>query len=93
MFVPARVAVFVDGCFWHSCPKHATAPRANGAWWAEKLQRNVKRDRDTDILLERAGWLPLHVWEHEDTTEAAETVHRVVVQRRTLLKTASRSAL
>ena len=56
VFAGARVAVFVDGCFWHSCPVHGTAPIANGEWWATKLQKNVERDADTDRCLTAAGW-------------------------------------
>lgn len=82
VFGPARVAVFVDGCFWHSCPQHGNAPRANRAWWAAKLARNRIRDADTDARLRTAGWLPLRVWEHEDPCAAAETVQIAVLERR-----------
>lgn len=82
VFGPARVAVFVDGCFWHSCPEHATAPRANADWWAAKLQRNRERDADTDEQLRRLGWLAVRVWEHEDTLTAAERVRDLVLRRR-----------
>jgi DNA mismatch endonuclease (patch repair protein) len=51
LFSSARVAVFVDGCFWHGCPDHGTQPKSNAAWWAEKIRSNVKRDRDTDLRL------------------------------------------
>src|SRR4051794_11304330 len=56
-FTRLRVAVFVDGCFWHACPDHATWPRRNGSWWRDKLEANVRRDRDTDAALEAAGWI------------------------------------
>lgn len=82
VFGPARIAVYVDGCFWHSCPEHATAPRSNAGWWAEKLQRNRDRDRETDTRLIAAGWLPVHVWEHEDSLIAAERIRELVLQRR-----------
>src|SRR3954465_846748 len=65
-FPRERVAVFVDGCFWHRCPEHATFPRANGSFWSDKLDRNVARDRDTDERLRAAGWTVIRVWEHED---------------------------
>jgi DNA mismatch endonuclease (patch repair protein) len=78
VFTRRRVAVFVDGCFWHSCPAHATSPKANETWWAEKLAGNVARDRDTDARLAAAGWTVVRVWEHESATEAAERVERVV---------------
>lgn len=86
VFGPAKVAVFVDGCFWHVCPKHGTSPRANAAWWEEKLAGNVARDRDTDRLLEGAAWLPIRVWEHEDPRAAAHDVVQVVRERRRLAK-------
>jgi len=78
VFAPRRVAVFVDGCFWHSCPVHATAPKANSGWWAAKLARNVERDRDTDAKLAEAGWAVIRVWEHEIALEAAERIEQVV---------------
>ncbi|MEX2288998.1 MAG: very short patch repair endonuclease [Mycobacteriales bacterium] len=81
VFGPAKVAVFVDGCFWHMCPQHATAPKANADWWREKLERNRERDRDTDRLLLDQGWFPVRVWEHEDMAEAALIVVEVVRPR------------
>lgn len=77
-FTKARLVVFVDGCFWHRCPIHATDPVANGSWWARKLQGNVARDRETDERLRAAGWTVLRFWEHEDMTAAAATVARVL---------------
>lgn len=74
VFTRARVAVFVDGCFWHRCPEHATAPKSNATWWREKLEANVARDRDTDAQLDAAGWTVVRVWEHEDSEAAAERV-------------------
>ncbi len=82
VFGPAKVAVYVDGCFWHSCPDHATIPKKNRDWWIEKLEANVRRDRDTDRQLEEAGWLGIRVWEHEDIEEAAERVSAAVRARR-----------
>lgn len=82
VFGPAKVAVFVDGCFWHMCPQHATAPKANADWWRQKLDRNRERDRDTDQRLVDQGWFPVRVWEHEDMAEAALTVAEVVRRRR-----------
>nr|WP_269457960.1 very short patch repair endonuclease [Nocardioides scoriae] len=73
-FPRRQVAVFVDGCFWHACPEHATSPKANGAWWSEKLAGNVRRDRDTDAVLIDAGWAVVRVWEHEAVSEAAVRV-------------------
>jgi len=82
VFGPAKVAVFVDGCFWHRCPQHATSPRANADWWRDKLEGNRERDRDTDRLLLEQGWLPVRVWEHEDMVEAAVLIAAVVHDRR-----------
>ncbi len=69
-----RVAVFVDGCFWHSCPLHATRPATNAAWWRAKLARNVERDRETDAHLARIGWAVMRFWEHEDMDTAATLI-------------------
>lgn len=74
VFPRRKVAVYVDGCFWHSCPEHATTPRNNAQWWADKLAANVTRDRDTDTRLANEGWTVLRFWEHEDPETAAETV-------------------
>jgi DNA mismatch endonuclease (patch repair protein) len=79
VFVTERVAVFVDGCFWHSCPDHATVPKENGKWWIAKLSANVERDRRHDRELLDAGWNVLRIWEHEDPLEAAELVERAVL--------------
>lgn len=73
-FTRVRLAVFVDGCFWHACPDHGTSPRTNSDWWQWKLERNVARDRDTDRLLTAAGWTVLRIWEHEDPRAAATRV-------------------
>lgn len=74
VFAGARVAVFVDGCFWHACPVHGTKPKENAGYWTAKLLENVARDRDTDRALEAAGWLPIRVWEHEEPAEAAAKI-------------------
>ncbi|SJM61577.1 Very-short-patch mismatch repair endonuclease (G-T specific) [Actinomycetales bacterium JB111] len=73
-FIRARLAVFIDGCFWHSCPEHGTSPAANSHWWETKLSTNSERDRDTDRLLEDAGWEVLRIWEHEAAETAAAQV-------------------
>jgi DNA mismatch endonuclease, patch repair protein len=75
-FPRRRVAVFVDGCFWHACPEHGTSPKANAVWWRAKLDANVQRDRDTDRRLEEAGWTPVRIWEHEDPVRAADLVEQ-----------------
>lgn len=82
LFRGSRVAVFVDGCFWHSCPEHATVPVANGSWWATKLAGNAARDRDTDARLAEQGWLSVRVWEHEDMAIAASAIRHIVRSRR-----------
>ena len=82
VFGPSKVAVFVDGCFWHSCPEHRTIPKSNRDWWVEKLDCNVRRDRETDEGLADAGWLVLRVWEHEDMEAAAHRIRDVVDRRR-----------
>jgi len=80
-FTRAKVAVFVDGCFWHGCPEHGTSPRANSAWWSVKLTANRERDRDTDRLLTDLGWAVLRVWEHEPPADAASRVRAAVASR------------
>lgn len=81
VFTRAKVAVYIDGCFWHGCPQHATEPKANREWWREKLGRNRERDADTDRLLTAAGWLPLRIWEHEVPELAAKAIADVVRDR------------
>ncbi|WP_281202143.1 very short patch repair endonuclease [Nocardia jejuensis] len=76
VFPRRKVAVYVDGCFWHSCPEHATFPKNNAQWWSEKLAGNVARDRDTDTRLAAAGWTVVRVWEHESANTAADLVLR-----------------
>lgn len=74
VFSRARLAVFVDGCFWHCCPEHGNAPRANTSYWGPKLAKNVQRDRLVDAGLTAAGWGVLRAWEHEDPEEVADRV-------------------
>jgi DNA mismatch endonuclease (patch repair protein) len=80
-FPRLRVAVMVDGCFWHGCPEHATWPKENATWWREKIENNIARDRDTDMKLKANGWLPVRIWEHEDPVVAAERVISVLADR------------
>ena len=77
-----KVAVFVDGCFWHLCPVHATWPKRNGTWWKTKLQENVRRDLRQRSALRRAGWQVLRVWAHTNPDEAAKRVARAVAPAR-----------
>ncbi|WP_241153785.1 very short patch repair endonuclease [Nocardioides pantholopis] len=77
VFTRAKVAVFVDGCFWHCCPDHGRPPTQNTGYWGPKLARNVERDRLYDSALREAGWSLVRVWEHVPVTEAADVVERV----------------
>jgi DNA mismatch endonuclease (patch repair protein) len=82
-FPRARLAVYVDGCFWHGCPEHHVLPQANSEWWTWKVERNQSRDRDTDRQLAEQGWAVLRVWEHEHVGSAAE---RIALAYRDLLE-------
>lgn len=79
---PSRVAVFVDGCFWHGCPEHSRPINTNAPFWTTKIERNRERDLDTDRTLRADGWLPIRVWEHEDPDKAARRVLRAIARRR-----------
>jgi DNA mismatch endonuclease (patch repair protein) len=74
VLVRHRIAIFVDGCFWHGCPLHGTMSKTNSAWWRNKLRRNRERDRVATKLLTKAGWTVLRFWEHQNPTECADTV-------------------
>lgn len=74
VFTGRRVAVFIDGCFWHGCPEHATLPKTNSDYWLPKLERNIERDRATDALLREAGWTVLRYWEHESPADVARAI-------------------
>jgi DNA mismatch endonuclease (patch repair protein) len=80
-FPAVKVAVFVDGCWWHSCPEHGTLPKRNSDWWRAKLDETVARDRDTDQRLAEAGWVAVRVWEHEPVEQAAARVENLVRSR------------
>ncbi len=82
VFPTARVAVFVDGCFWHGCPEHASWPKANAEWWRTKIEANRRRDSATDESLRSAGWKVVRVWEHEDPEVAADRVALTVADAR-----------
>lgn len=81
-FTRQKLAVFVDGCFWHGCPEHATWPRDNADWWRQKLEGNKARDVETDALLRAAGWQVVRVWEHAVPQPAANEVIVALEQRR-----------
>ncbi|MFI9307514.1 very short patch repair endonuclease [Streptomyces triculaminicus] len=82
-FPGARIAVFIDGCFWHGCPQHATSPKANADWWRQKLDRNMARDQETTGHLTEAGWTVLRFWEHEDPLAVAADIAAAVTLART----------
>lgn len=81
VFSGARVAVFLDGCFWHGCPDHYTVAATNADFWAKKVEMNRTRDRDTDRRLADAGWISIRIWEHEDPAEAALRIRSAVKSR------------
>ena len=81
VFPRLRVAVFVDGCFWHGCPDHGTKPRRNAEYWETKIARNRARDVDTDTRLKAAGWTTVRIWEHEEPDEAANRIEQLIRQR------------
>lgn len=81
VFRRARVAVFIDGCFWHGCLTHGTTPKANREFWEGKFEANRKRDRDTDRLLRDSGWTVLRFWEHEPVDQVISEVEAVVKRR------------
>lgn len=83
VFRPAKVAVFIDGCYWHGCPEHYVSPKTNPGYWSEKVARNVARDRDTDERLSAAGWLVLRFWEHQSSDACALSIISAVRERRT----------
>lgn len=78
VFRPKRVAVFVDGCFWHGCPEHGTNPRTNADYWRAKIGRNVERDQANEAQLAAANWTVIRVWEHESPADAAERIAQVL---------------
>jgi DNA mismatch endonuclease (patch repair protein) len=78
VFARQRVAVFVDGCFWHGCPEHGVLPTTNASYWQAKLGGNLDRDRRNDAALAAAGWTVVRVWEHEDPQAAALRVAMAV---------------
>jgi DNA mismatch endonuclease (patch repair protein) len=78
VFTRRRLAIFVDGCFWHSCPEHGRAPRVNEHYWSPKLAGNRDRDWRQASALESEGWLVLRLWEHESVTEMVAVVERTL---------------
>lgn len=82
VFPRERVAVFMDGCYWHGCPQHYRPPATNNAYWVQKIAGNARRDRETDGRLSVRGWMSVRVWEHESSHDAAKRVAAVVLKRR-----------
>lgn len=82
VFSRAMVVVFVDGCFWHGCPEHASWPKSNVDFWREKIETNRSRDADTDQRLHALGWETVRIWEHEDASQAASRIAELVDARR-----------
>lgn len=85
VFRKYRLVVFVDGCFWHNCPKHGTRPAMNRSFWFKKLERNIARDRLVNLTLRKNGWLVLRVWQHElvkgNEQRLAKRFRRVIPER------------
>ncbi|MFJ9346847.1 very short patch repair endonuclease [Streptomyces sp. NPDC101237] len=81
-FTSVKVAVLIDGCFWHGCPEHATQPKSNAQWWRQKLDRNMARDAETTEHLVIAGWEVLRFWEHEAPDAVASRIAETVRRRR-----------
>ena len=82
VFPGPMIAIFVDGCFWHGCPEHATWPKQNSEFWRQKIEANRARDDDTNQRLRSVGWTVLRFWEHEPPTEAADLVAHAVATGR-----------
>jgi DNA mismatch endonuclease (patch repair protein) len=80
LFPRKRLAVFLDGCFWHGCPDHHTVAKTNADFWANKVARNRERDTETDRLLTAAGWTVVRIWEHTPTEEAASLVEAALTR-------------
>lgn len=77
VFNGARVAIFVDGCFWHGCPDHGTWPKTNQVFWKAKINRNMERDKEVDKKLRKEGWSVLRFWEHEVKNDLGQCVTRI----------------
>jgi DNA mismatch endonuclease (patch repair protein) len=81
VFRPTRVAVFIDGCYWHGCPLHYKEPKTNTEYWREKINRNKERDTETDNHLAAEGWTVLRFWEHDDPSLVADAISLAVAER------------
>jgi DNA mismatch endonuclease (patch repair protein) len=87
-FTKDKLAIFVDGCFWHSCPEHGSVPKSNTDYWFPKLKRNVERDRETDRALADQGWRVIRIWEHDDPGRAASRIARMLNGSRSQFRSA-----
>lgn len=81
VFTRQRLAVFIDGCFWHGCPKHGSEPKTNRDYWLPKLAENKERDREHNRLLRAAGWEVVRIWEHTPPAEAAAEIIAMLARR------------
>jgi DNA mismatch endonuclease, patch repair protein len=90
VFRKAKVAVFVDGCFWHGCPEHHAHPKVNGEYWKNKIMRNKARDEETTLELRKAGWIVLRFWSHVAPERAAAQILAAVRSNRSILSEVSR---
>lgn len=86
VFPRLKIAVFVDGCFWHGCPEHASWPKSNAEFWREKIEANRARDVDTNVRLTEAGWQVVRIWEHVSPGDAANEIFDLVRSRRSILE-------
>jgi DNA mismatch endonuclease (patch repair protein) len=82
VFTRQRIAIFIDGCFWHACPEHFVMPHANTHYWAPKIARNQRRDHDIDEALTKAGWAVIRAWEHEPPEAVADLIERTIASAR-----------
>jgi DNA mismatch endonuclease, patch repair protein len=90
LFTRVKIAVFVDGCYWHGCPEHHTVAKTNAEFWADKVETNRRRDRETNALLEENGWLVIRVWEHEPIGDVALTIRDEWCRRDATLRSGAR---
>jgi DNA mismatch endonuclease (patch repair protein) len=81
-FTRLKIAVFVDGCFWHACPEHSSWPKSNAEFWQQKIEANRARDADTDAKLKEVGWTVIRIWEHECPETAADAIKTVIDTKR-----------
>ncbi|MCQ8181008.1 very short patch repair endonuclease [Methylomonas sp. SURF-1] len=86
-FAKLKIAVFVDGCFWHGCPEHASWPKSNSEFWLQKIEANRARDADTDVKLKEIGWTVIRIWEHECPEMAANAIKTIIDTKRNEAKT------